>query len=1229
MRKSLFSLLAFFSAVSFGAAAPRERRSLGGGPDWFPVKQPVELTDWKSVKALVPADWKGSRVVFDVPYALSKCDMIVSVNGEYAGDILRPAGSLDVSDKVRYGAENTFSWRLSASGAATKRGVAQTVEKVHRVQQGLTRPPDLVKTPKAYLADVFANTSWRQHKVTFECEPVGEGTVEIEVLDADGKVVKRGKGRERIEIPWTDPVCWELGRPYLYTCRARFGEDELSFRFGFREVWREGKEIMMNGHKAHLRPCYPFGVQRHGMEFLQDIGYNVIGWFHSGDSVAVSDERNARLDTLDELGMGVFVSCGAGLNIVRGRPAEDPETARLYRDFQKTFHRYTRNHPSVLAGYVAQMIICATGAHDPTALGLYEANGPRDRLVNLFRDVNREYNPNILYYSHADGNNGDIASGNLYLNFTPLQEREEWLSNWATNGVMPWCSVEFGQPYDGNWWKGMTFLPTEYLAMQFGERAYLEEPAELMPLLLGAAEKNKYHGTEPGFALLPRYPLFWEMRRNWTWRTNSRWRGFGHGGGNVYFNLKEAYGTPPGGKAYQRYEAIHEPLAHRKPDWANEAYDIHQLGNKDFCAFVGDTPLPTDRTHAYYAGEKIAKQVVLIWDGVGEKKVEVKVEVKVKGEGLGEGQGQGWRRTLTATLKQGDIVKLPFEFAAPEVARKTDFAITADFGNGITDEFPFEVCPKGAAKVRVPAKTRLALFDPTGESAGVLKNLGLGFVTVKSLAGGVPTDCNALVIGRNALAKSGLGVRPEQLKAGLKVLILPQDAKTWRAFGFNVIDGMSREVVARAPGFRSLPADLLRHWRGAPAYGDRPYGHVMTHTAPRGPRWTRNHVVAGLMLEPPARVGFAPLMEGEFDLAYSPLLRFFAGKGSLTFCTLDFEGRVGPDPAATETAKAVFGEWLASKAPAPKADPGATLSLWADPKAVTADGVYRAVRPDDPAYAFVGPQLLRWSVPVPVRPAADGAFTLAAEAFAKKVGTVPAVDREMYALNAMRAAKLFARVRTAAGVPADDLLVRRMTYLAGGSALQPLPAFHAVGPFAAGKDDSKLMLDTVWDRQVEEMAIAGDDNPNFEFKLPQGGTANWRRIVMPDAEGCFDFGKDIADALNPVHYATVRIRRKTAGPARLKLGADWRFRLWVNGRPVFETLNGAHYPKFEHVVDLKAGENVLAVKLGGGRSGCKLWALLEDEDAAQAAAVADPELEAVTLYDNLIPGFDPYAFHYW
>jgi beta-galactosidase len=41
---------------------------------------------------------------------------------------------------------------------------------------------------------------------------------------------------------------------------------------------------------------------------------------------------------------------------------------------------------------------------------------------------------------------GDIYTINNYLNFMPLQEREEWLSAYAQKGDMPLMYVEFGTP---------------------------------------------------------------------------------------------------------------------------------------------------------------------------------------------------------------------------------------------------------------------------------------------------------------------------------------------------------------------------------------------------------------------------------------------------------------------------------------------------------------------------------------------------------------------------------------------------------------------------------------------------------------------------------------------------------------------------------------------------------------------------------------------------------------
>jgi beta-galactosidase len=1233
--RAIFCCTAFLGVSLSLPGAVRDRIVLEKSAYSFPRKNTNDTSDVIRVSADIPKDWKNKRVVLNVPHSLHKSDMIVFLNGEKVGEIYRPAGEIDLSKKLKYGEKNEISYILSQSGKITSRGESKTVKMTHRVRPGLSENLHLNATPQTYIDDVFANTSWRKKTLFVEVDIQGEkitsGELQITVLDTDGKTVKAANkkisatGKIVVPIQWENPVCWEFGRPYLYTCRVKLsdGDEFPEFKFGFREVWRDGKELMMNGHKLHLRPCYAFGAMLPGAKFLSDIGYNLLAYCHTVDACTISSLMIQRLEEMDAFGMGVFISCGGGPNIVKDRTLDDPETAHLYKEFQKTFHRYTRNHPSVIGSYVSQMIICDNAPHNPLNLGAYESTTARDKLINLFCDINRTYNPNIIYYSHADGNDGDLASGNLYLNWTPLQEREEWLSKWSKEGKMPWCSVEFGEPYAGCWYWQRLFVPTEHLASIYGPRAYAEEPSELLTLALKAGAGNKTgHGSNLGTETLPtKIPLFWELRRLWTWRTNSRWRAFGHTGGNIYFNLREAYGTPPGTKGYGRYgEMKNEVPRGVKPEWANEAWDIHQMGNKDFCAFIGGAPEFADNTHSYRSGEKIKKQAVLIWDGCDKKDVAVKIEA------------QSYKSVLKTSLKQGDIVKLPFEFIAPDVSKKTKVSLKAEFtedGKTIaTDLMELEIFPKVTQKAVVAAK-KVYLFDPSGEGSVILKELGIAHEKLKTLAGFKKTDA-FLIIGRNALSENVMGDLSDEMKKGLKIMVMAQKPDAWQSMGFNVQDPMTREVFASSKYFKeNTDQDELRLWRGAPVYGDKPYGHVMNHSTLRGPRWTRRHTVAGLMLQIPPRVGFTPLMNGLFDLEYSPLLRFAAGDGSITFCTLDLEGRVPSDPAASKVAKVMFDDFFTHK-PKAKAKAGEEdkpVILVAE-NVYEGDKIYRAkalerILPTD------RPELRRWTAPLEAKVSSDGSFTVDRTYFAEKAKTCPKDEVQTYLLNQMKVNRLYAAVLTHRGVEPSEADTKRIFYQAGKSSFQPLTVLHVCGPFAAKADDSKLMLDTIWNKQVEEMAKEGDYNPNFEFKLPQGGTSNWRAQLPPDQSGCYNFATLSSDVPNQVNYAVLTVDRKKAGKARIKLGADWRLKMWVNGKEEFRCDAGAHFPKFELFIPLKEGKNVIAFKIGGGRSGCKLWALFESEQVDGVHSKANPELDAVILYDNLIPGFDPYQFHYW
>ncbi len=79
--------------------------------------------------------------------------------------------------------------------------------------------------------------------------------------------------------------------------------------------------------------------------------------------------------------------------------------------------------------------------------------------------------------------------------------------------------------------------------------------------------------------------------------------------------------------------------------------------------------------------------------------------------------------------------------------------------------------------------------------------------------------------------------------------------------------------------------------------GDQPYA---------GWHWGNRGGVTSAAIEKPHRSGWRPLLECEFDLAYTPLMELDYGQGRLIVCTLDLEDHVALDPAARRMAGRVM-----------------------------------------------------------------------------------------------------------------------------------------------------------------------------------------------------------------------------------------------------------------------------------------------------------------------------------
>ena len=893
----------------------------------------------------IDASWKGRRVIFSMD-RLENCDLMLYVNRKPVGPIYRTEGELDVTDALEFGAKNEFLLLLSANGYQIPPSPADTY--TGRRKGGGYKPlgrrnfnlrgqrPRLVARPAMYISDVFADTSWRRKTLTVEIEltsakPVADAILQAEVFDADGKVVKTlshpfsakaGTTTVRGDIPWDDPITWELGRGYLYTLRTSvktksgtFGHKDV--RFGFREIWRDGRRIYMNGHEQKFRMCYNFGAGLPGAEFLSRIGYNVIQYAHNNRDVDPLYSE-ALLYGLAEKGMGCAIATTQIFYNQRGGLASNADIRADYeRLLAKNLRRY-RNIPSVVMCYMGVNINIQNWTQDALHLGS-GASGQFDKLINELAASAHRTNPNALFYSHGDGINGDIATANLYLNWIPLQERVEWPSRWAVRGHFPFQAAEFGHPYQMTWYRdGHHDVVSELLAIYYGDEAYRQEPQSL----------RIRHG-DFGMLYIRRmqHPLYWRFLDEFVWGVNRSWRTFGINGGIAWFNLDQGFGMPGWelDKIWNEYSPNYSDATFKKiggvpegrPSWAFPSWDIYQRGNKDFLGYIGGWPRHTDKRHAYAQGEQVEKQIVMLDDSFAPGAYSARWRAFGWDE-AGKEQPIASGRVECHQL-ESNIPRLEkISFAAPQIqggaqwpSKPRKARIEVEFLDAqdktvASDSLDFKIHP-AIQFPKKPQDSRIAVFDPRGVTAKWLNEHGVvDMRRLASLDASAIGDATHLVIGSYALESNDFAVASSAIEAGLKVLVMEQSAGAWAKFGFTAYDAAPRRLWLRDianKAFAGITDDHLHDWAGQPQVppGAKTYeGQIIGHlTKGGGPRWTRNMAVASLVLRTPDVVGYTPQIEGEFDMNMSALLKLRRGKGSIQFCTLSLEGRNDPAPETT------------------------------------------------------------------------------------------------------------------------------------------------------------------------------------------------------------------------------------------------------------------------------------------------------------------------------------------
>ncbi|MDW8307816.1 MAG: glycoside hydrolase family 2 TIM barrel-domain containing protein [Verrucomicrobiales bacterium] len=922
---------------------------------------------WYERQIHIPGNWAGRAIVLDVRRVST--DATVFVNDTRCGEIAWPAGTVDLTDHVSPGAAATLRLKVVATDNEKEvlnfMGHDQVTTQPARLDsRGLIGEVFLVSRPRgAHVSDVFIQTSTRRNELALDVElrdvpAAGEIALIAEAVNATGSVEKTFRATTpvraepvqtiRVAWPWADPTLWDVGQPHLYTLRLKVTgaglDDELTQTFGFREFWIEGRRFFLNGREIRLWPA----VMPH--EEWSTLGGSVAGMdgviagllkagFNFAEHWPFDHDRRGRLhfrelwaERADRAGL-LLAGCALSMNPYLSGPNwtlrdwnEGGLREKYLARMSEELRRY-RNHPSIVMWATSANFFGHNLDQDPRYLGAvgYGSETQFQRRVRLGLEgiaMIKSVDPTRPVFTHHGAYVGDVHTVNMYLNFIPLQEREEWLSHWVRQGVLPFMPVEFGTPLHSSFMRGRDGfahsvltepLMTEYCAMYLGRDAYRLETPDYRREIAARFEGEQRYKNWQNNPRLEGAPAFQELQslfiRN-TWRA---WRTWGITGGMVPWAMahgweagaKGAETVPagpfvPGHRGTHRDRLRKEFLHYLQPEGTSvirpAGRTLMEVNGPTLAWIAGPPEAFTAKDHSFQTGETLRKQLVLINDTRAPQPFCADWAVELAGREIARGRATG-------EIGIAENQFLPISVTLPERIQgeraEGNIVLQATLGDRRhEDAFPFRVFAPAP-----PAGGTVAVFDPLGETTPLLKSIGCGVEPVTPSA-------RVIVVGRRALSeRHRLPFDPGAfVREGGRLLVMAQDPR-WMQFalGLRTAPFVTRRVFpvdANHAVVAGLDALDLRDWNGESRLIE-PYPQWPNYEGVPlyGWHWGNRGGVTSAAVEKPHRTGWRPLLECEFDLAYTPLMEMEFGRGRITLCTLDLEDHVANDPAARRLAR--------------------------------------------------------------------------------------------------------------------------------------------------------------------------------------------------------------------------------------------------------------------------------------------------------------------------------------
>ncbi|NLB69315.1 MAG: hypothetical protein GX804_06500, partial [Lentisphaerae bacterium] len=544
--------------------------------------------------------------------------------------------------------------------------------------------------------------------------------------------VQINNGQVKLPGEWKDPEYWDTDTPYnLYdavltlhdSVSKEVLDQTLPIRFGFREFWIDGRDFYLNGSKVHLR-ALPIGFSAaetdiaskensiNALNKMCGYGFNFFIFTNYGFKPGDTGYLEAILEASDETG----ILCAFSLPHFTDyeRKLDDPEIRKNYENLSRYLVRKVQNHPGVILYAMSHNALGYYGDQNPVKIdGIWEPGEDDVKPEGYFvmqrrqgaiaENIAQALDPSRPIYHHECGNFSQMHTVNIYLNWAPRQERSDWLEHWANVGVKPVFFVEWGMPHIASWsgYRGPDFIWTspamhkvwdsEYAAPFVGDKAYEMTPEKIALMdnevrlwdkenIFGFWEmsyqiqalRSTYNDVQTWFmADNLRSLRTWGISAFLPWERDDFWRRI----------------TPtPARKNEARFENLEKPGF--VPDFITSSESYVQDPSKDsfeptstgkmlkrwnmpLLAFIGGTPVFTDKTQTFTTGEEVSKQLVVLNDTRRERICRYSWEIKnhdIQGNGI-------------INIQPGEKTLIPISFPMPSAQSDCGISVKFDFGN--------------------------------------------------------------------------------------------------------------------------------------------------------------------------------------------------------------------------------------------------------------------------------------------------------------------------------------------------------------------------------------------------------------------------------------------------------------------------------------------------------------------------------------------------------------------